>query len=169
MTLITKSKNENWYCILCTPEILPFCQINEKMSIPKGNLNKPTDAFVNLMNQLNNFTDKYRDTDYFKNLTKDFKRKALFFFHMNVCSLTKNFDDFNILLNELNVSFYILAITETRIKKDSSSPINLQLSNYSTEHTPTESSAGGTLLYISKRLSYQLRNGLRLYDPGKLE
>ena len=34
---------------------------------------------------------------------------------------------------------------------------------------PTESLAGGTLLYISKRLSYQLRNDLRLYDPGKIE
>ena len=45
---------------------------------------------------------------------------------MNVCSVTKNFGDLNILLNELNVSFDILAITETRIKKDSSSPINLQ-------------------------------------------
>ena len=45
---LLKSKNENWYCILCTPGILPFCQINEKMSIPKGNLNKPADAFVNL-------------------------------------------------------------------------------------------------------------------------
>ena len=45
------------------------------MSILKGNLNKPTGALVNLMNQLNNFTDdkkeneinlpncKYRDTD----------------------------------------------------------------------------------------------------------
>ena len=32
---LLKSKNENWYCIICTPEILPFCQINEKMSIPK--------------------------------------------------------------------------------------------------------------------------------------
>ena len=59
----------------------------KKMSIPKGNLNKPIDGLVNLMNQLNNFTDdekenelnlpncKYRDTDYFKNLTKDFKRR----------------------------------------------------------------------------------------------
>ena len=81
---------------------------------------------------------------------------------MNVCSLTKNFDDFNILLSELNVSFDILAIRETRLKKDSSNPINLQLSNYSIEHTPTESSAGGTLLYISKKLSYQLRNDLIL-------
>ena len=110
------------------------------------------------MNPLNNFTDdekenelnfpncRYWDTDCFKNLTKDFKRKALSFFHMNVCSLTKYFDDFNILISDLNVSFDILVITETRIKKDSSNPINLQLNNYSIEHTPTESSAVGTLL-----------------------
>ena len=135
-----------------------FCQINEKVSIPKGNLNKPTDPLDNLLNQLDNFTDdkkekelnlrncKYRDTDYFKNLTKDIKRKALSFFHMNVCSLTKYFDDFHILISDLNVSFDILVITETRIKQDSSNPINLQLNNYSIEHTPTESSAVGTLL-----------------------
>ena len=111
---------------------------------------------------------KYRDAGYFKNLTKDFKRKALPFFHMNVCSITKKFDDFSILLGDLYISFDILAITKTRIKKDSSSPVNLQLSNYSTEYTPTELSGGGTLLYISKRLSYQLRNDLRLYDPEKI-
>ena len=87
---------------------------------------------------------------------------------MNVCSLTKNSDDFNILLSDVNISFDILAITEARIKKHLSSPINLQLSNYSIEYTTTESSAGGTLLYISKRLSYQLRNDLRLYDLGKI-
>ena len=87
---------------------------------------------------------------------------------MNVCPLTKNFDDFNIRRSDLNVSFDILAITETRIKKDSSSPINLQLNNYSIEHAPTELSAGGTLLYINKRLSYQLRNDVRLYEPKKL-
>ena len=132
-------------------KILLFCQINERVSIPKGNLNKPTDAFVNLMNQLDSFPDdekenelnlpncKYKDTDYFKNLNKDFKKKALSFFHINVCSLTKNFDDYNILLSDLNVSFDILAITETRIKKDSSSSIDLQLNNYLIEHTPTES------------------------------
>ena len=56
-----------------------------------------------------------------------------------------------------------------RIKKDSSSPVNLQLNNYSTEHAPTESLAGGTLFYINKRLSSQLRNDLRIYDPGKIE
>ena len=64
------------------------------------------------------------------------------------------------LLSELNVIFDILAIAESRIKKDSSSPTNLHLSNYSIEHTPNESSASGTLLYVNKRLSYQLRNDL---------
>ena len=88
---------------------------------------------------------------------------------MNVCSLTKKFGDFNILLSELDGSFDILAITESRIKKDSSSPINIQLNKYSIEHTPTESSAGGTLLYTNKRLSYQLSNDLRIYDPEKIE
>ena len=70
------------------------------MFIRKGNLSKPADALVNRMNQLNNFTDDKkenelnlpnctcRDADYFKNLAKDFKRKALSFFCMNVCSLT---------------------------------------------------------------------------------
>ena len=88
---------------------------------------------------------------------------------MNVSSLTKNFDDFNILLNDLNVNFDILAITESHIKKHPSSPVNLHLDNSSVEQTPTETSAGGTLLYINKRLSYQLRNNLKLYHPGKIE
>ena len=148
----------NWSCILCTPEILCFCQINEKKSNPKGNLNKATDALVNLMNQLNTFTDDKKENEL------NLARKALIFFHMNVCSLTKNVDDFNILLSDLNVSFDILAMVETRIKKDSSSPFNLQLSNYSIKHIPIESSLGGTLLYISKRLSYQLSTFLSKLD-----
>ena len=42
---------------------------------------------------------------------------------MTVCSLTKNSDDFNIILNELNISFEILAITESGIKKDLSTTV----------------------------------------------
>ena len=161
--------------------MLPFCIVKSIMPLPKGNLNKPTGALIDLMNQLNNFTNdekqnelklpncKHREIDYFQKLSKNFKRKVLPFFHMNVCSLTKNFDGFSILLNDLNVNFYILAITESHIKKDSPSPVNLYLNNYSIEQTPMETSAVRTLLYISKRLSYQLRNDLKLDHPGKLE
>ena len=41
--------------------------------------------------------------------------------------------------------------------------------NYSTEHTTIQSSVGGTLFYVNKRLFYQLRNKIKLYDPGKIE
>ena len=53
------------------------------MSILKGNFNKPTDTLVKFMNQVTNSSDgakenelnlpncKYKDTDYFKNLTKE--------------------------------------------------------------------------------------------------
>ena len=142
---LLKSNNEFWYCILYTSEILPFCTVNSIMPLPKGNLNKPTDALINRMNQLNNFTDdekenelklpncKCREIDYFQKFSKNFRGKTLSFFHINVYSLTKNFNDFDILRNDLNVNFGILAITESRIKKDSLSPVKLHLDNYSTE------------------------------------
>ena len=41
---------------------------------------------------------------------------------------------------------FIIALTESRIKKNSVSPINIELENYIIEHTPTEIAAKGTLL-----------------------
>ena len=63
----------------------------------------------------------------------------------------------------------IIALTESRIKKNSVSPINIELENYIIEHTPTETAAGGTWLYINKKLSYHQRNDLNFYTSGKLE
>ena len=65
------------------------------------------------------------------------------------------------------MNFDITALTESRIKKSSVSPLNIELENYSIEQTPAEIAAGGALLYISKRLSYQ--NNLNIYMPGKFE
>ena len=41
--------------------------------------------------------------------------------------------------------------------------------NFSHEFCPTESSAGGTLLYIRNHLSYKPRNDLSIYKPTELE
>ena len=41
---------------------------------------------------------------------------------------------------------FVIALTESRIKKNSVSPINIELENYIIEHTPTEIAAKGTLL-----------------------
>ena len=45
----------------------------------------------------------------------------------------------------------------------------MNLNNYSFEFTPTETSAGGTLLYIANYLSYKCRNDLYIYKKNELK
>ena len=94
---------------------------------------------------------KYRNIEYFKKLSNPFKTKCLSLFHLNICSLQNFFDNFHILFNELNINLDIIAITESRIRENVSYPRNIQVPNYSIEHTPIEASAGGALLYINSR------------------
>ena len=46
---------------------------------------------------------------------------------------------------------------------------NLNLNNYSFEFTPTETSAGGTLLCTVNHLSYKCRNDLNIFKKSELE
>ena len=91
------------------------------------------------------------------------------FFHLNVASLPLNFESLHATLSLLNHNFDIIGITETRLKKGPSSPNNLNIENYSIEETLTESSAGGTRLYISNKLAYKPRFDLQIYKKGHLE
>ena len=73
------------------------------------------------------------------------------------------------MLNDLNLNLDVIAVTESPIKENLVCLINIQLQNYSFEHTPTEATTGGTLLYISNRLSYKPRTDLKMFTSGKLE
>ena len=85
---------------------------------------------------------------------------SLSLFHINSCSLNKNFEDLEYLLKATNKTFDIIAISESRILKDTNLSKNINIYNYSVEFTPTESHAGGTLLHINNKLSYKLRQDL---------
>ena len=97
------------------------------------------------------------------------KSKILSIFYHNVCSLSKNFNQLHALLTELDIDFDFIEITESRISKTSLSPTNIALANYAIEQTPTESNAGGALLYINRKHSYKIRKDLKLYKPQKTE
>ena len=88
---------------------------------------------------------------------------------MNISSLCHNFDELQTLLARINIKFNIISITETRLKKRSIRNINIDLNGYATEHTPTEASCGGALLYIDSSLNYIVRNDLKLYKTRELE
>ena len=90
-------------------------------------------------------------------------------FHINACSLNKNFDDLDHLLKCTNKVFGIIAVSETRITKQTSLTTNINLKHYACEFIPTESSAGGTLLYIASHLSYEPRPDLNIYKANQLE
>ena len=88
----------------------------------------------------------------------------------NNTSPEKNNDPTNVvnLLKSTNKVFDIIAVTETRITEQTSLTTNINLRNYATEFTPTESSAGGTLLYIASHLSYKPRPDLNIYKSNQL-
>ena len=66
-------------------------------------------------------------------------------------------------------SIWHSAVTETRITKQTFLTTNINLRNYAIEFTPTESSAGGMLLYIASQLSYKPRPDLNIYKSNQLE
>ena len=58
------------------------------------------------------------------------------------------------------MNFDIIAISDTRITKNINKISNIYLNNYAFEFTPTESSAGGTLIYVANHLAYKPRTHL---------
>ena len=54
-------------------------------------------------------------------------------------------------------------------QKSNTLTTNIDILGYNIEHTPTESKAGGCLLYISNKIPYKLQNNLNVYCPKQLE
>ena len=141
---------------------------------------KPSPNLELLVNRFNNATpennepekissSRYYDIDEMHNLKIPQKNKSLSLFHINACSLNKNFDDLQHLLSSFKKVFDITSVSETRITEQESLLNNLNLNQYSFEFTPPETSAGGTLLYIANHLSYKCRNDLNIYKTNELE
>ena len=95
-----------------------------------------------LFNQFNNITEnhtnrdpdnvakcRYYDIEEIQTLNIPNKSKSLSMFHINTCSLSKNFDDLEYLLKTTNMNFDIRAISETRITKNTNKISNINLIN----------------------------------------
>ena len=63
----------------------------------------------------------------------------------------------------------IIAISETKIIKQVSFLNNSHLNDYYFEFTLTETTSGGTLLYIANYLLFKCRNDLNIYKNNELE
>ena len=63
----------------------------------------------------------------------------------------------------------VIAISESRIRKNKNTLSKTEVPGYDFEFTPTESEKGGTLLYVSQDLKYKSRADLNMSQAKELE
>ena len=125
-----QGSTDPWFCLSCCSVILPFGNLKDKdfshsvlnKCIKISNKNSsvlftPPPNLALLFNQFNNSSpkqkidpenvvnSKYFDIDHIQSLRFPQKEKSLSFFHINACSLNKNFDNLVYLLKCTNKTF----------------------------------------------------------------
>ena len=129
-----------------------------------------TDPDENFFHELNtrNFECSYLFPESF--LSEKENSETVNAIHVNIRSLSKNFDNLLDILRDSNYSFNILCITETWCTDSTlKSNSNLHLPNFDliSKERKTNKRGGGALIYIQKRLKCYLRNDLCVSDKDK--
>ena len=74
-------------------------------------------------------------------------------------------DELRSFLSNLKHRFKVICISETRLH-DVKPLVNVDIDGYSFEHTPTSSQCGGTGIYISDELEYDLLKTFSVSHPN---
>ena len=167
-----KDSTEEWNCIKCRSDILPFINYTDSPSSednPSPNLELK--HFLSKLNALDEEAEdissdsvsgvncKYYEVNEVSTCGSDMNNLSLF--HLNIGSLPLHFDELKALLTELDTNFNILGITETIFQTDTP-PSNCNLDGYTIRHQPTDAKKGGALLYISNNIQFIDRQDLGL-------
>ena len=109
---------------------------------------------------------KYYTLSEFSHLSLD---KLNIYIHLNISSLSYYIDEMNLLLSEIVHEPKIIAISESRIRKNKEPLSVIDIPGYDYEFTATEGEKGGTLIYISQDLTYKNRSDLNISQVKQLE
>ena len=153
--------------ICCTSTSLRsfFHEINKTNPFENDPLNKhdasEDDAFL--------INCKYIDICSY-NLKTDPNKFSIF--HTNIGSIEKHIEELRSTLISLpDFKFDVIAITETKIKKNTKPKVCIQIKGYKCYHVDTESEKGYSLIYISDTINSKPRHDLeaKLYKSELLE
>ena len=81
-------------------------------------------------------------------------------FHSNVRILAANFDNFTALLTDLNHSFNVTEVSETKINNDKDCGTNISIPGYNLFSQPSLHNAGGIGFYIRCEIKFHFRDDL---------
>ena len=83
--------------------------------------------------------------------------------------LSSDINELPTFLNFLEIKFDIICIAESRLSQKNPLTSNINIPEYNIEHTPTEVSAGGALMFISQTLQYKVGKDLQIHCRKRLE
>ena len=89
---------------------------------------------------------------------QSFSSKTFSAFHHNIRSIEANSDSLHQLLIDLNKSFSIIGLSETKIRHDKDQILNTNMTGYHFRSQRTLSEAGGVGIFIKDNLSYIQRS-----------
>ena len=76
--------------------------------------------------------------------------------HINLISVSTNFDNLSVMLEEFQFPFSTMGSYETKIEKDNICLLNTNISGYNFISQPSLSNAGGVVFYVRENLKYIL-------------
>ena len=97
------------------------------------------------------------------------RRHDLSILHLNNCSLSSQIVDLKIFFPFLDAKFDIICISESRLSNNYLLTTSIDILAYNNKLTATESSVGGSLMYISQHLCYTVRQNPQICCSKKLE
>ena len=125
----------------------------------------PDIQFYPSVQYIQSTTCDYYSEDKFISIIAEGNKRArnLSFFHINIKSLPKHYDGFEIYLNSLTFKFSFIALSETWF--DEYKQGLYELPNYtSINEFRTNKKGGGVLLYIADYLKFKHRHELECFD-----
>ena len=151
---------EAWNCFKCNCDLFPF---NTEFS-------RSFNCDIDFLNDANSLIHSWlldseyiidcRYYDYNSFISSNFSDTAMSFFHLNISSLPKHFDNLLNLFDSLQYQFKVIGISETRISDSNIGSHNVEISGYSSIFTNTVSQAGGTALYLHNSINFKPRSDL---------
>ena len=122
--------NSVWYCLACSKKFFPFSTLNEnefhstiqgkKIEIKTLSRKRSTldSALIDKLNDAINESNLENSSQYFlkDGFNKTFNTvnyKGINSFHMNISSLTYNFDQLHTPLSEININFDLIGVAES--------------------------------------------------------
>jgi len=104
-------------------------------------------------------------------LKAKFQPKTTFsILHLNIHSIQKHIDELRAALDILKFKFDVIALSESLLIKGKEPIIDINIDGYhSPIGTPTESTKGGVLMYVSDSLEFKERPKLNIYESKYVE